>query len=29
MTDYLDFNDDYDSNNSGNAEFTQLLQKKY
>lgn len=27
MTDYLDFNDDYDSNNSGNAEFTQILQK--
>lgn len=28
MTDFTPFNDDYDSNNSGNAEFTALFNKK-
>ena len=28
MTDQMPFNDDYDSNNSGNAEFADLFDKK-
>lgn len=28
MTEQMPFNDDYDSNNSGNAEFSELFNKK-